>query len=626
MTYDDVKIGDVLRVVDCKELIGDELTFAQLVREPGTSKLLLWMSATVGGELQDDSEFLVCQIEKVLDFDPEEDTDEGDEEWATVLFDIPGFSSKPVQMEYEDFEAPDIEDGDDPNAMHNMFHRIWRLKKALQPLERLALGAAIYSKCKANYIDSTEELLQAFESGLIRTVFSSPQITQIKTVLHNAHIEVPDIVPAVPDSAERTELLREDHQRGTGFEDGKQRVADHYTKNRPNDSEFAEFLKKEYGCGGHSGPKMPDVSYDSKGVHIRTADKARAYNYTWIEVAKELRGMIERGEYLTEKQETALAEAAPAEPSDPWTKAKALHQRIVNDAQTAAESIWDMSQAIKEMRDGKHYKALLYDNFEGYCEEALGMSRSHAYRYIQIAEGMNAENVAAMQQIGTTKLALLASVTEEQREIVTTAVDVESATVKELKAEIDKLKGRAEKAEQEKDKQQRMREEILTENAEMSDRISSLLARVDELESDEALEKAQMRIKELVAEKQQQADRKEMLDAADNQIKRLNAEIANNSDYIGKLQAKIKELENRPVEVAVQEDTEALEQLRAEYEQKLKEVEADSEYKEILAMCRLARQQVDTICIRLKGLRSGKTKDSLVKYVKEIGLLLGQLN
>ena len=602
MTYDDVKIGDVLRVGDCKELIGDELTFAQLVREPGTSKLLLWMSATVGGELQDDSEFLVCQIEKVLDFDPEEDTDEGDEEWATVLFDIPGFSSKPVQLEYEDFEAPEIEDGDDPTAMHNMFHRIWRLKKALQPLERLALGAAIYSKCKANYIDSTEELLQAFGSGEIRRVFSSPQITQIKTVLQNAHIEVPDIIPAVPDSPERTKLLREDLQRGTGFEDGKQRVADHYTKNRPNDSEFAEFLKKEYGFGGHSGPKMPDVSYDSKGIHIRTADKARAYNYTWIEVAKELRGMIESGEYLTEKQETALAAAAPAELGDPLAAAQALHQRIVNDAQTAAESIWDMAKAIKEMRDGKHYKSLLYANFEGYCEEALGMSRAHAYRYIQIAEGMTAEKVASMRQIGTTKLALLATVTEEQQEIVTTAVDVESATVKELKAEIDKLKGKVEKAEQEKHAAENMQSVERAQRKELDAAFSRACARIDSLEAD----------------KQQLAD-------ADAQIKRLNAEIANNSDYIGKLQAKIKELENRPVEVAVQEDTEALEQLRAEYEQKLAEVEADSEYKEILAMCRLARQQVDTVCIRLKGLRSGKMKDSLVKYTKEIGLLLGQI-
>ncbi|MBQ5339783.1 MAG: hypothetical protein J6Z40_11540 [Oscillospiraceae bacterium] len=600
MKYDELKLGECVRYADVKDLLGDELTFAQLVREPGTSKLLLWMSATVGGELQDDSEFLVCQIEKVLDFDPEEDTDEGDEEWATVLFDIPGFSSKPVQLEYEDFEAPEIEDGDDPTAMHNMYHRIWRLKKALQPLERLALGAAIYSKCKANYIDSTEELLQAFESGLIRTVFSSPQISQIKTVLHNAHIGVPDIVPAVPDSPERTKLLREDLQRGTGFEDGKQRVSDYVQKNRPNDSEFAEFLKKEYGCGGHSGPKMPDVSYDSKGVHIRTADKARAYNYTWIEAAKELRGMIERGEYLTEKQETALAAAAPAELGDPLATAQALHQRIVNDAQTAAESIWDMAKAIKEMRDGKHYKSLLYANFEGYCEEALGMSRAHAYRYIQIAEGMTAEKVASMRQIGTTKLALLATVTEEQQEIVTTAVDVESATVKELKAEIDKLKGKVEKAEQDAQKA------ISQRNAEA--------ARSQEFEN------------KYVKADNQNLVLKETIASKDKIISGKNISMDNLRANIEQLQAQITELENRPVEVAVQEDTEALEQLRKEYEKKLEEAAADNEYKEVLAMCRLARQQVDAVCIRLKGIRAGKAKDSLIKYTKEIGLLLGQLN
>ena len=616
MKYDDVKIGEVLRCGDCKDLIGDELTFAQLVREPSTSKLLVWMSATVGGELQDDSEFLVAQIERVEGYDPEVDTDEGDEEWATVMLDIPEFSSQPVQLEFEDMEAPEIEDGDDPNAMHNMYHRIWRMKKALQPLERLALGAAIYSKCKANYIDSTEELLQAFESGLIRTVFSSPQISTIKTVLHNAHIEVPDIVPAVPDSPERDALLRVDLRRGTGFEDGEKRVADYFAKNHPTDAEFAEFLKKEYGFGGHSGPNQPDVGYDSKGIHIRTADKARAYNYTWVEAAKALRGMIENGEYFPEEQKAEIVEAAPAAPSDPWTRAKALHQRIVNDAQAAAESIWDMSQAIKEMRDGKHYKALLYDNFEGYCEEALGMSRAHAYRYIQIAEGMSAENVASMRQIGTTKLALLASVTEEQREIITTAVDVESATVKELKAEIDRLKGKVTKAEQEK---------LAAENMQS-------VERAQRKETDAAFERAQSRIRVLEAEKQQQADRKELLDAADDQIRRLNAEIANNSDYIGNLQAKITELENRPVEVAVQDNSEELEQLRKEYEAKLQEAEADlaeavedAQYREITAMVRIARENVNTICMRIKGLSPGKAKDSVIKYVKEIGLLLGQI-
>lgn len=532
MTYDDVKIGDVLRVGDCKELIGDELTFAQLVREPGTSKLLLWMSATVGGELQDDSEFLVCQLEKVLDFDPEEDTDEGDEEWATVLFDIPGFSSKPVQLEYDDFEAPEIEDGDDPTAMHNMYHRIWRLKKALQPLERLALGAAIYSKCKANYIDSTEELLQAFESGEIRRLFSSPQITQIKTVLHNAHIDIPETQEAAPEK--------------------------HEEKEEP-------------------------------------------------------------------KQEAAIVKAAPEPPSDPFTRAKALHQRIVNDAQAAAESVWDLCQAIKEMRDGKHYKFLLYDNFEGYCECELGMSRSHAYRYIQIAEGMSAENVASMRQIGTTKLALLASVTEEQREIISTAVDVESATVKELKAQIDELKGKVSEAEK-----------------------KAMLASGRATEAEKARDNAQARyvksdnqnlvLKDTIASKDKIIEGKnismENLRVDNAQLKDRVRELESGRDHVlDELQAKIAELESRPVEVAVQDNSEELEQLRKEYEAKLKEAEADlaeaiedGRYREINAMIRIARENVNTICMRINGLSPGKAKETIVKYAKEIGLLLKQLN
>lgn len=508
MKYDELKLGECVRYADVKDLLGDELTFGDLAREPGTSKLFVWMGATVGGELQDESEFLIAQVERVCDFDPEVDTDPDDVEWATVMLDIPGFSSKPVELEFEDMEAPELEAGDDPNRLSNMYHRIWRVKKqALQPLEKLAIGAAIYSKCKANYIDTTEELLDALSSGLARTVFSSQQIASIKTVLHNAHIDIPEQKEAAP-------------------------------------------VKQE-----------------------------------------------------EPKQEAAIVKAAPETPSDPFTRAKALHQRIVNDAQAAAESVWDLCQAIKEMRDGKHYKFLLYDNFEGYCECELGMSRSHAYRYIQIAEGMSAENVASMRQIGTTKLALLASVTEEQREIITTAVDVESATVKELKAEIDRLKGKVSKAEQEK---------LAAENMQS-------VERAQRKETDAAFERAQARIASLEADKQQYAE-------AGDKIKRLQAENANNNDYISKLQKKIAELESRPVEVAVQDNSEELEQLRAEYEQKLAEVAAENEYNEVLAMVRLAREQVSTICNRLKSIRAGKSKDSLIKYTKEIGLLLGQLN
>lgn len=213
-----------------------------------------------------------------------------------------------------------------------------------------------------------------------------------------------------------------------------------------------------------------------------------------------------------------------------------------------------MGQALKEMRDGKHYKALLYDNFEGYCECELQMSRPQAYRYIGIAENMTEENVSSMRQIGMTKLALLATVTEDQREEITQTVDLESTTVRELKAQIDALKhqadaaecqrkdaenraqqwyDKAQDAEEEKQRQTRFREELASENGKMSDRISELIAKVDELESrpievavqtdDAALEQLrrdhQAEIEQLKAKhreqlaKVQQSDRTEQISA-----------------------------------------------------------------------------------------------------------------
>lgn len=324
--------------------------------------------------------------------------------------------------------------------------------------------------------------------------------------------------------------------------------------------------------------------------------------------------------------------------ADPIETAKKLHKRIVDDAQSAAESLWDMCNAIKEMRDGKHYKALLYDNFEGYCEEALGMSRGHAYRYIQIAEGMTAENVSSMRQIGATKLALLASVTEEQRETVAASVDIESATVKQLKVQIDALKhqndqteaalkdaeGRAQKwcdiAEEKRQKIEEQngrfvkdQQEIAKLNAEIYNN-QDYICKInrEKTEKDASIKQLQARIDELEMD----------TDLKDDSI---TQELAEKQDEIEKLMKRIEELESRPVEVAVKEDAEALDNLRKEYEEKLKAVNEDAQYREVLAMVSNARSVVNSLCIRLQSIPSGKARDSLVSKTKEISLLIGLL-
>lgn len=98
---------------------------------------------------------------------------------------------------------------------------------------------------------------------------------------------------------ERIRLLRDDLIRGTQFQDGKLRVEEFVLKSNPNDAAFIEFLKKEYGIGGHCGPDHPMVDYDSKGIRIRPWKSSSDYKYTWKEAAKEIRRAIERDEYVT---------------------------------------------------------------------------------------------------------------------------------------------------------------------------------------------------------------------------------------------------------------------------------------------------------------------------------------
>lgn len=115
-----------------------------------------------------------------------------------------------------------------------------------------------------------------------------------------------------------------------------------------------------------------------------------------------------------------------------------LNEQIIFKAQLAQKNLYDMCVMLKQMRDDKLYKELGYANFEDYCENEVGMNRRNAYRYIGVIE--NVKNVTSMSQIGMTKLSLLASLSESQQEEIQQTVNLEETSVRELKAEIAKLK------------------------------------------------------------------------------------------------------------------------------------------------------------------------------------------
>lgn len=156
-----------------------------------------------------------------------------------------------------------------------------------------------------------------------------------------------------------------------------------------------------------------------------------------------------------------------------YAKAADLDRKIKVSAQLAQQSLYDMCMGLKEMRDNKLYKELGYSTFEDYTENEVGLSRFMAYKYAAIADMKNVESI---QQIGVTKLSLLAKLDEPQREEIQQNTDLESISVRELKARIAELKSIA-------DKSQGTISQLESELENKKNSITALEEQVEELEN-----------------------------------------------------------------------------------------------------------------------------------------------
>lgn len=141
-------------------------------------------------------------------------------------------------------------------------------------------------------------------------------------------------------------------------------------------------------------------------------------------------------------------------------RAQELHQKILIHAQLVAQNLWEMCSSLKEMRDSKLYKAFGYANFEDYCEGEFSMTRRQAFKYADIADKLRPDFVNSSSQIGVTKLALLASISDGEREQVMEQTDVESVTVRELKEQIKGLQAEKQRLETDLSESSEVRETL----------------------------------------------------------------------------------------------------------------------------------------------------------------------
>lgn len=321
--------------------------------------------------------------------------------------------------------------------------------------------------------------------------------------------------------------------------------------------DFAEIIRKKYrNRGTNSGGLFVDAFRDKIMVY---AEKT-TYFMTWNKAAKYICQWLKE-ENIMENQEIIITEN--------YSRAVSLHRRICANAQAAQESLFEVCKGLKEMRDGKLYKELGYQNFEDYTQSELGIKRRQAYNYIAVAEKLSVDFVQSTAQIGMSKLALLAELDEPERAEIIQNTDLESTSVKKLQEEIKRLK------------------------ADSESQINSMKTRHNQEKADFMREKNELNKKLENKQKEFASKHNEWLEsckenaALTGQLYDAETERDEAYDTIENLEKQIQELENRPVEVAVKDDSEEVERLKkqleqekqksAEFEEKKKRIEAELE-------------------------------------------------
>ena len=147
-----------------------------------------------------------------------------------------------------------------------------------------------------------------------------------------------------------------DIARGNGFEGGKGRIFT-YFQEAHTDKEKVDFLRHEYGIGGHShalsNARGSDESHDGKGLHYKK-DGCPDVHFTWEKVSNRITDLIRKGRYLTEQEQTAYdkvqAEKALAEAEEmksgvdnPLETAKRLIDEFCQDEYDSSPDFSDLS-------------------------------------------------------------------------------------------------------------------------------------------------------------------------------------------------------------------------------------------------------------------------------------------
>ncbi|NWO22872.1 helicase-related protein [Mogibacterium timidum] len=179
-----------------------------------------------------------------------------------------------------------------------------RLSEALKNPEYLKQIIKEYSRFLAGYKENRDVL--RFHYHKVDSLYQRLQELELPRKEYSTNLTE---FPKVKSFITEDEIL-ESLSRGSGVDRGKERITKFFKENHTL-QEKANFLKDEYGIGGHShavsGAMGSDEWHDAKGLKLQKNDCNDMF-LTWTSVAKHIDELFSKNLYLEEKETESTEE------------------------------------------------------------------------------------------------------------------------------------------------------------------------------------------------------------------------------------------------------------------------------------------------------------------------------
>ena len=179
-----------------------------------------------------------------------------------------------------------------------------RLSEALKNPEYLKQIIKEYSRFLAGYKENRDVL--RFHYHKVDSLYQRLQELELPRKEYSTNLAE---LPKVKSFITEDEIL-ESLSRGSGVDRGKERITKFFKENHTL-QEKANFLKDEYGIGGHShavsGAMGSDEWHDAKGLKLQKNDCNDVF-LTWTSVAKHIDELFSKNLYLEEKETESTEE------------------------------------------------------------------------------------------------------------------------------------------------------------------------------------------------------------------------------------------------------------------------------------------------------------------------------